>query len=123
MLTVMTLCRYIILAAVVIIGVIVSYFWGNGVLTFVLTAGIIWINIYLSGLKIQFSRNCIIKTTGNIFKHKTVILLKSVLYIETVAAAPWRPAFVRLRSRGRDVLIIGLNGRQAELLTKVAAIE
>ena len=80
-LTVMPLCRYIILTAVVIIGVMVSYFWGNGVLTFVLTAVIIWIDIYLSGLKIQFSRNCIIKTTGNIFKHKTVILLKPELYL------------------------------------------
>ena len=99
------------------------YFWGSSVLAVVLTAGIVWVHFYLSGLKILISRNRIIKTSGNIFKHKTVILLKNILYVETVTVAPWRPAFVRLRSQGRDVLIIGLNGRQADLVVKAATIE
>ena len=120
MLTVMPLCKYIILSAAVFAGALLLYFWGSSVLAVVLTAGIVWVHFYLSGLKILISRNRIIKTSGNIFKHKTVILLKNILYVETVTVAPWRPAFVRLRSQGRDVLIIGLNGRQADLVAKAA---
>ena len=123
MLTVMPLCKYIILSAVIFAGAVLLYFFGNSVLAVVLIAGIIWIYFYMSGLKILISRNRIIKTSGNIFKHKTVILLKNILYVETVTVAPWRPAFVRLRSQGRDVLIIGLNGRQADLVAKAATIE
>ena len=123
MLTVMPLCKYIILSAEVFAGAVLLYFWGSSVLAVVLTAGIVWVHFYLSGLKIFISRNRIIKTSGNIFKHKTVILLKNILYVETVTVAPWRPAFVRLRSQVRDVLIIGLNGRQADLVVKAAAIE
>ena len=123
MLTVLPLCKYIILSAAVFAGAVLLYFWGSSVLAVVLTAGIIWVHFYLSGLKILISRNRIIKTSGNIFKHKTVILLKNILYVETVTVAPWRPAFVRLRSQGRDVLIIGLNGRQADLVVKAATIE
>ena len=123
MLTVMPLCKYIILSAAVFAGAVLLYFWGSSVLAVVLTAGIAWVYFYLSGLKILISRNRIIKTSGNIFKHKTVILLKNILYVETVTVAPWRPAFVRLRSQGRDVLIIGLNGRQADLVAKAATIE
>ena len=123
MLTVMPLCKYIILSAAVFAGAVLLYFWGSSVLAVVLTAGIVWVYFYLSGLKIFISCNCIIKTSGNIFKHKTVILLKNILYVETVTVAPWRPAFVRLRSQGRDVLIIGLNGRQADLVAKAATIE
>ena len=123
MLTVMPLCKYIILSAAVFAGAVLLYFWGSSVLAVVLTAGIVWVHFYLSGLKKFISRNCIIKTSGNIFKHKTVILLKNILYVETVTFAPWRPAFVRLRSQGRDVLIIGLNGRQADLVAKAATIE
>ena len=123
MLTVTPLCKYIILSAVISAGVLLSCFWGNIMLTLVLTVGIIWVNFYLSGLKIYISRNSIIKISGNIFKHKTLILLKNILYIEIVTVAPWRPAFIRLRSRGRDVIIIGLDGRQADLVTKATAIE
>lgn len=123
MLTVMPLCKYIILSAAVFAGAVLLYFWGSSVLAVVLTAGIAWVYFYLSGLKILISCNRIIKTSGNIFKHKTVILLKNILYVETVTVAPWRPAFVRLRSQGRDVLIIGLNGRQADLVAKAATIE
>lgn len=123
MLTVMPLCKYIILSAAVFAGAVLLYFWGSSVLAVVLTAGIVWVYFYLSGLKMFICRNCIIKTSGNIFKHKTVILLKNILYVETVTVAPWRPAFVRLRSRGRDVLIIGLNGRQADMVAKAATVE
>ena len=123
MLTVMPLCKYIILSAAVFAGAVLLYFWGSSVFAVVLTAGIVWIYFYLSYLKIYISNNRIIKTSGNIFKHKTVILLKNILYVETVTVAPWRPAFVRLRSQGRDVLIIGLNGRQADLVAKAATIE
>ena len=123
MLTVMPLCKYIILSAAVFVGAVLLYFWGSSVLAVVLTAGIVWVHFYLSGLKMFISRNRIIKTSGNIFKHKTVILLKNILYVETVTFAPWRPAFVRLRSQGRDVLIIGLNGRQADMVAKAATIE
>ena len=123
MLTVMPLCKYIILSAAVFAGAVLLYFWGSSVLAVVLTAGIVWIYFYLSYLKIYISNNRIIKTSGNIFKHKTVILLKNILYVETVTVAPWRPAFVRLRSQGRDVLIIGLIGRQADLVAKAATIE
>ena len=123
MLTVMPLCKYIILSASVFAGSVLLYFWGSSVLAVVLTAGIVWVHFYLSGLKIFISRNRITKTSGNIFKHKTVILLKNIFYVETVTVAPWRPAFVRLRSQGRDVLIIGLNGRQADLVAKAATIE
>lgn len=123
MLTVMPLCKYIILSVAVFSGAVLLYFWGSSVLAVVLTAGIVWICFYLSYLKIYISNNRIIKTSGNIFKHKTVILLKNILYVETVTVAPWRPAFVRLRSQVRDVLIIGLNGRQADLVAKAATIE
>ena len=123
MLTVMPLCKYIILSAAVFAGAVLLYFWGSSVLAVVLIAGIVWVHFYLSGLKMFISRNRIIKTSGNIFKHKTVILLKNILYVETVTFAPWRPAFVRLRSQGRDVLIIGLNGRQADMVAKAATIE
>ena len=123
MLTVMPLCKYIILSAAVFAGAVLLYFWGSSVLAVVLIAGIVWVHFYLSGLKMFISRNRIIKTSGNIFKHKTVILLKNILYVETVTFAPWRPAFVRLRSRGRDVLIIGLNGRQADMVAKAATVE
>ena len=123
MLTVMPLCKYIILSAAVFAGSVLLYFWGSSVLAVVLTAGIVWVHFYLSGLKMFISRNSIIKTSGNIFKHKTVILLKNILYVETVTVAPWRPAFIRLRSRGRDVWVIGLDGRQADLVAKAATIE
>ena len=123
MLTVLPLCKYIILSAAVFAGAVLLYFWGSSVLAVVLTAGIVWVHFYLSYLKIYISNNRIIKTSGNIFKHKTVILLKNILYVETVTVAPWRPAFVRLRSQVRDVLIIGLNGRQADLVAKAATIE
>ena len=123
MLKVMPLCRYLILIIAILAGGVVSSLLGNRLLSVVLAVGIIWLNFYLSGLRIYISRNCIVKISGKIFKHKTVILLKNILYFETLTLTPWRPAFVRMRSRGRDVVIIGLNGRQTELLAKVVAIE
>ncbi len=123
MLKVMPLCKYIILTIAIMAGGVVSSVLDNRLLSVVLAGGIIWLNFYLSGLRIHISRNCLIKISGKIFKHKTVILLKNVLYIETLTLTSWRPAFVRLRSRGRDVVIIGLNGRQTELLAKAVAIE
>ena len=58
MLTVMPLCKYIILTAAVFAGAVLLYFWGSSVLAVVLTAGIVWVHFYLSGLKfLRFAKN------------------------------------------------------------------
>lgn len=107
--------------------IVVLWLVGSSVLTvltqlqFLFYAGpvvAVWLWLYLSHLKIEISSGYIIRHTGNIFKHKSVIMLKNIFHIQIITFRPWRPAIIRLHSRGDTLIIIGLDGRQAEFLEK-----
>ena len=78
-----------------------------------------WLWLYLSHMKIKISAGYLVRSTGNIFKHKSIILLKNIFFMQIITFLPWRPAIIRLRSRGDTLIIIGLDGRQAEFLEKI----
>ncbi len=85
----------------------------------VLSAAAVWLQFYLSGLKIEILPDRIVRHSGNIFKRKTVYMLKTLCIYQTVVFAGWRPGFIRMIYPDRKIYLIGLDGRQVKLIEKI----
>ncbi len=111
--------RFIYGVVSVMVVVVVGLFTKEILFVVVLSAAAVWLQFYLSGLSIEIRKGRLIKQTGNIFKRKTVYMLKTLCICQTAVFTQWRPGFIRMIYPDRKIYIIGLNGRQVKLLEKI----
>ena len=77
----------------------------------------VWMWLYLHSLKIEITADSIIKNSGSLIRRKTVIMRKNIFSIQILSLGPQMPAVIRIQGCPGRLLIIGLNGRQADWLT------
>ena len=118
MFSVRPVCRFTIIAVVLVSVTALNLILKDRLVMALSAAAVVWLWLYLKNLKIEITGCRLIKHSGNIFKHKTIILLKNIFYIQTFVFAPFLPAVVRIYSRSNRIFIIGLDGRQVTFLEK-----
>ncbi len=118
MFRVMPLCRFIMLAVTGVTGLALRLLTGRRIVLILAIAGVFWLWLYLMGLKVEITERYIIRHTGNIFKRKSIILLKNIFHFQVITFTPWRPAVIRLHGYGETIIVIGLDGRQAAVVER-----
>ena len=78
----------------------------------------IWFQFYLAGLKIYFGNGILVKQTGRVFDRRLVLLLRNICGVNVLSIHPSLPAVIRLILPHRDVVLVGLCGRQAVIIEK-----
>lgn len=118
MFTVQPFCRIAILSACLIIILIVNIIGEDFILMVLSAVFFVWRCRYLLTLKIVICGEYLIKQTGNIFKQKTIIMLKNISRIQIHCVHSRLPAFIRLYCYDNSLYILGLNGIQRSYLEK-----
>lgn len=70
---------------------------------------------YLKNLRVKIVDDCLIKSTGRLFKSETVLPIKNIWRLQNISVLPrfgFLPGAIRVFCPGQTVLILGLDGRQ-----------
>ena len=118
MFSVRPVCRFVILVVAMVMLAAVNFFMDDTLTAVLSVFALVWLWFYLLKLKIEIRNDCLIKHSGNIFQHKTLIMLKNIFYMQILTFAPRLPAVIRIHSRGKRIFIIGLDGGQSDFLEK-----
>ncbi len=78
----------------------------------------IWLQMYLAGMNVIIEKGKLIKYSGNIFKRKTVFMLKNINYISTYTLLYYFPAFMKISFHDETVYILGFTGYQIDRIGK-----
>ena len=118
MFTVQPICKFIILSSVLVFLLLINITANDIVLLIISIVFLVWVCRYVFSLKIIILNQCIVKETGNTFKRKNIIMLKSISNIQILTVHAVLPAYIRLNSYNQSLYIVGLNGRQRRLFEK-----
>lgn len=113
MFSVRPVCRMFIMSVSVAVLIGLNYFLKDRVVAALSALVVFWLWLHLTGLKVEITEKYIIRYTGNVFKRKSIIMLKNIFHIQIMTIAPWRPAVIRLHGYGKTIIVIGLDSRQA----------
>ena len=118
MFTVQPLCRWLILLVTLASILLTNAVAKDDMLAVALLVVFMWLYRYLKSLKITIINEYFIKETGKNFKRKNIIMLKNISHIRIVFIHPVMPSFIRLHTYNKTTYILGINGRQRQLLEK-----
>ena len=118
MFTVQPICKFIILSGTLIFLLLINTIAKDRALLIISTAFFVWACRHIFSLKITLLNHCVVKQTGNTFKRKNIIMLKSISNVQIFTIHSILPALIRLNSYNQSLYIIGLNGRQRQLFEK-----
>ena len=118
MFSVRPVCRYVIMAVFLRLLSALNFLMGDRLIAIISLFSFGWRWLYLTKLKIEIKNHCLVKHSGKLFKHKTVVMLKNIFYIQIFTFAPWLPAIIRVKGQGDRLFIVGLDGRQAAAVEK-----
>ena len=123
MFTVQPVCKTVLLLIWLLIILLINIYSTDIFIAVPSVVLFVWQWVHLSRLKIKIDSGHIVKQSGRFFQRKTIIMLKNISHIQIYTLHPLLPAVIRLHIYGGNLLIIGLDGRQAESLVKAATIE
>lgn len=112
------LCKIIIINLWLIISTVRWMIINNEIIIPIALIGRIWWWLHLTGLKIEVTAWHLVKSSGNIIKRKSIILLKNIYLIQIIYLYDFLPALIRLHSPGGIITVIGMNGRQAAVIKR-----
>jgi len=101
---------------IILCGVLRAFTREAGFFILFIAAGI-WFQFYLAGQHIVTESHCLVKYSGRLFRRKTVILTKNICWVQTVVFRPWLPGVMRIVYPHKNFYIIGLTGRQLDILS------
>lgn len=119
MFSVRPVCCYTIMTLFFLVLMALNFLMGDRLIAIISVFSFGWLWFYLAKLKIEIKNHCLIKQSGKLFKHKTVVMLKNIFYIQIFTFAPWLPAIIRVKGQGDRLFIVGLDGRQAAAMEKI----
>lgn len=119
MFSVRPVCRYTIMTLFFLVLMVLNFLMGDRLIAIISVFSFGWRWLYLTNLKIEIKNHCLVKHSGKLFKHKTVVMLKNIFYIQIFILTPWLPAIIRVKGQGDRLFIVGLDGRQASAVEKI----
>ena len=84
------LCRGTVVGLWVVTGSLLAVATGRTVLYYLVPAFALWLFLHLSNMKIEIADGCLIRQTGNIFKHKSIIISHTDNRFQTLAASVYQ---------------------------------